>query len=95
MNFDKFYAEKIALILYWCSIIFVILLGCMQLYNPFGRTSFYSILIGTTIIFGGVLSIRLSFEAIIVLFRINSNLTSIKEQNKEKIQLLKEQNKEK
>lgn len=77
LNFDSMVTPKIITVIYWLSIVAVVIGGVMSMFAGRGGFSFGSFLMGLGIIVGGVLMTRIYCELFIVIFKINQNLSKI------------------
>ncbi|GGY78868.1 DUF4282 domain-containing protein [Marinobacter zhanjiangensis] len=77
LNFDSMVTPKIITVIYWLSIVAVIIGGFMSMFSGYQGFTFANFLMGLGIIVGGVLMTRIYCELFIVIFKINQNLSKI------------------
>lgn len=77
LNFDSMITPKIITVIYWLSIIAVVLGGITSMFGGYQGFTFGKFLMGLIIIVGGVLLTRVYCELLIVIFKINENLRKV------------------
>lgn len=77
LNFDSMVTPKIITVIYWLSIVAVVIGGIMSMFAGWEGFTFGSFLMGLGIIVGGILMTRIYCELFIVIFKINQNLSKI------------------
>jgi len=91
LKLDKFFAPKILLLLYWISLVFVLLAaafttfgGMVGMFSRYGSglLGFAQMIGGLVFLVVGPLYLRLLFETMTVFFSINEKLHGIRENTK-------------
>lgn len=77
LNFDSMVTPKIITVIYWLSIIAVVISGFVSMFSGYQGFTFGSFLMGVGIIVGGILMTRIYCELFIVIFKINENLGKV------------------
>lgn len=77
LNFDSMVTPKIITLIYWLSIIGVVIGGVGSMFAGYQGFTFGSFMMGLGIIVGGFLMVRIYCELFIVIFKINQNLSKI------------------
>ncbi|MFC4259158.1 DUF4282 domain-containing protein [Marinobacter lacisalsi] len=77
LNFDSMVTPKIITVIYWLSIVGVVIGGVGSMFSGYQGFTFGSFLMGLGIIVGGFLMVRIYCELFIVIFKINENLSKI------------------
>lgn len=77
LNFDAMITPKIITVIYWLSIIAVVISGFASMFAGYQGFTFGNFLMGLGIIVGGILMTRIYCELFIVIFKINENLSKV------------------
>jgi hypothetical protein len=76
-SFKEFLTPKVITVLFWIAAIYIIVSGVLLMLAPFNGFNFMLFLGGISYIFIGLISLRVSCELILVIFRILDKLTII------------------
>ncbi|GGW79173.1 DUF4282 domain-containing protein [Alteromonas halophila] len=75
--FESMITPKVITFIYWLLLLVAVISGVASMFAGYGGISFTSFLLGILYIAGGALGARLWCELVIVLFKINSNLSKM------------------
>jgi len=83
LYFDTMITPKIITFVYWALLVAVLGFGLSYMFGGWGGFTFAKFVTGLLIIAGGAITVRVWCELLIVIFKINENLQTAKNKNKE------------
>lgn len=75
--FESMITPRVITFIYWLLLLVAVIGGLTSMFAGYGGISFTSFLLGVLYMAAGALGARLWCELVIVLFKINSNLSKI------------------
>ena len=77
LYFDHMVTPKIITFVYWASLVSILFLGFLAMFTGYGGLTFGKFIWGLFIIIFGCIGTRISYELLIVLFKIHENIKKI------------------
>ncbi len=78
-SFDSMLTPKLVTGLYWLLLLIAVVSGLATMFGGYGGVTFEKFILGAFTILGGAIGARIWCELMIVIFKINENLQSLKD----------------